>query len=214
MAAIRDRGPMLIEASDLEEYPIPSDQRLASHYFTIWWHDRWLNSTLHLTASYEVQGVARTLFDLAQKQSPIGTLPDDDLVLSRMLRLDQATWCEMRQRRPGPLHGWHRCVTDRGEVRLMHPVVTEIALAAIERTEARKLAGSEKAVRERKRRLAAALADMGCDKAVVGDTMLIDALDGWLSENCRGNRTTQAYTRALEWARREGFFGRAGNRLK
>lgn len=207
-------APHLIEVGEIEVYPIATDHRLSSHYFTKWWHDRWLNSVLHLTASYEVQGIARTLFDLAQKQAPVGTLPDDDLLLSRLLRLDLAHWRDLRRREPSPLHNWRACLSDTGERRLMHPVVTEVALDAINRTEAREAAASEKAVKERKRRLSGALRDLGCSDDVVADTMLVDALDGWLVENCRGNRTTRAYQRALEWAAREKLFGRGDKALK
>jgi len=206
--------PQLIEVGEMEVYPIATDHRLAAHYFTKWWHDRWLNSVLHLTASYEIQGIARTLFDLAQKQSPVGTLPDDDLLLSRLLRLDLAQWRDLRRRDPSPLHNWRPCLSDQGERRLMHPVVTEVALDAINRTEQREAAASEKAVKERKRRLGSALRELGCSADVVADTMLIDAMDGWLLENCRGNRTTRAYQRALEWAGREELFGKGGKPVK
>ena len=67
LVPISQTGPM--------PYPLPRDLRIPTHYFITWWHNRWLNSSLHLTGSYEVQGVALALYCIAQNQSPMGTLP-------------------------------------------------------------------------------------------------------------------------------------------
>ena len=76
----------------LPAYPLAKDFRMPTHYFMAWWHNRWLNSDLHLIGSYEVQGVAVALFSIAQNQSPIGTLPRDEVLLARLLRLALKTF--------------------------------------------------------------------------------------------------------------------------
>jgi hypothetical protein len=148
--------PKLVETTDLPEYPIARSVRLDGNAFTKWHHLRWLNSSLHLLASYEVQGMARALFDLAQLQSPVGTLPDDPLMIARLLRVDPGQWDDMRRRAISPLHNWQPCLSD-GERRLMHPVVLEQVLDAIERREQHALSKEEKAAYQRVKRLREAM---------------------------------------------------------
>lgn len=194
--------------ADLEEYPVGRDVRLDGHSFTKWEHNRWLASAMCLCATYEAKGMARDLFDHAQNQSPVGTLPDDDWQLSRMLRIDQAHWKVLREQRFGPLHGWERC-TASGEVRLMHRVVLAQVQDALNRREMRSLSKEEQAERKRFQRLADGLAKLGVDEAVLGDGILMGRMDVWLSANCKGNRTREAYEAALVAARKEGWLGSA-----
>jgi len=123
-------APRLIETDELPVYPVDRDERLEGHYFIKFWHDRWLNSHLHLTATLEVQACALNLFFLSQKQTPVGTLPDDDAILAKLLRIDLALWRDLRTRRINPLHGWSPCRCGE-EIRLSHPVVTEVVLDAM-----------------------------------------------------------------------------------
>ena len=59
------RAAALVAADEMAAYPL-GDIRLEGHFFVAWHHSRWLNSTMHLMATYEVQGLARALFDIAQ----------------------------------------------------------------------------------------------------------------------------------------------------
>jgi hypothetical protein len=191
-------------SADLPVYPIGRDVRLQSHYFTMIQHHRWLNSEMHLTADMAVQGAALNLFFVAQSQSPLGTLPNDDVVLSRLLRIDLTTWRGLRDRPMGALHRWHPCLCG-DEVRLMHPVVLEVLQDAIARRDVREASNEEKAVDARLRRLRAALAELGCSKTVIADEVLIGRLDAWLVENVRGQRRASAYEAALAHAAAMGW---------
>ncbi|TMV86124.1 hypothetical protein FGG78_20135 [Thioclava sp. BHET1] len=212
MAAPALRAVAPTDLASIPDYPIERSTRLTAHYFMMWWHDRWLNSTMHLKASYEVQGVAVALFSIAQRQTPIGTLPDDDEMLAKLLRMDLARWRDLVSLPVSPLHNWSRCNCE-GEIRLMHPVVLEVAMDAITRRDVREAKASERAVAKRSERLRLALSEMGCDRAVIGDEVLIERMDKWLLESCHGNRTRLVYERALEHAARMGWFNAGANRL-
>ena len=172
-------APRLIDADELPVYPVDREERLEGHYFTKFWHDRWLNSQLHLTATLEVQACALNLFFLSQKQTPVGTLPDDDSILAKLLRIDLALWRVLRTRRITPLHGWSPCRCG-DEIRLNHPVVTEVVLDAIARREARETSNSQKAVYQRLRRLREALGGLGCTKEVRGGRGFSDQCLRWI----------------------------------
>lgn len=200
----------LTPADELPVYPIEKTTRLTAHYFTMWWHDRWLNSVMHLKGSYEVQGVAVALFSIAQRQSPIGTLPEDESLIARMLRIDLDKWRDLMSLSINPLHNWERCLCGN-EVRLMHPVVTEVALDAINKRDVREAANNARAEEMRLRRLREGLEALGCDRRVILDDVLMNRLDGWLLETCRGNRTRLVYERALMFAKRAGWLGGANS---
>lgn len=194
----------VVDTGKLPPYPIERSIRLDSHSFVKWYHNRWLNSRLHLTASYEVQGMARALFDIAQNQSPVGTLPDEDIQLARLLRLDLSVWQEVRARAISPLHNWVKCIAD-GEIRLMHPVVLEVVRDALERREQHGLSKEAKAEAMRFKRLREGLVAMGVAKAVLDDEVLIARLDEWLTAHCKGNRTRIVLQRSLEHAGKQGW---------
>lgn len=198
------RAPQLVAVDALPEYPIARAVRLDSNAFTKWHHHRWLSSTLHLLASYEVQGMARALFDIAQVQSPVGSLPDDNLMLARLLRLDLGIWIEIRARAMSPLHNWALCLSE-GERRLMHPVVLEQVRDAIDRREQYVLSREEKAEYQRLKRLCEALADLGCAASVIEDGILMGRMNDWLKAACRGKRTRRSYEQALMHAIRSGW---------
>lgn len=200
------RKLVVVDLDALPEYEF-GDLRLESHFFVPWHFTRWLNSEMHLCATYEVQGLARALFDLAQVQMPTGTLPDDDVQLARLLRLDPVRWRELRGLEMGPLRGWYR-VRCGDRVRLAHPVVSEILQDVVERREARERANGEKAVAVRIARLRKALGAMGLSAQVLADELLIERMDKWLLDNVRGQRRVDAYERVLFVAKREGWFGR------
>lgn len=188
-------------------YPLPRDLRMPTHYFVAWWHNRWLNSTLHLTGSYEVQGVALALYCMAQNQSPMGTLPNDDALLARLLRIDLSRWHDLRRATVSPLHGWY--LTDcEGEVRWAHPVVLEMLVEAQGRAETRRMSNEERAVQKRVERLRAALTEIGVHKGVLADRLAIEAMDEWLEVHWKKRRNALAYSRVLNWAASAGLFNR------
>lgn len=196
----------LVEAAELPDYEL-GDLRLENHFFVAWHFSRWLNSAMHLCATYEVQGVARALFDIAQMQSPTGTLPDDDVQLSRLLRLDIIRWRELRAMDFGPLRGWFR-VRCGDRVRLAHPVVIEVLQDALARREERERAAGERAVAMRLKRLREGLRALGVNDRTLDDTVLIERMDKWLLDHVSGQRRVSAYERVLMVAKQEGWFGR------
>jgi hypothetical protein len=196
-----------VSSDPMPEYPLSSDMRLEGHTFVKWQFNRWLNSDLALLGSYEVKGVARELFDIAQNQTPIGTLPDNDLHLARLLRLDLHVWQELRVRPMGPLHNWRPCriAGEGNQVRLMHPVVLAMILDVIERREVKSLSKEEAAVRKRMERVRTGLQKIGVRAEVVEDAVLIGRMDDWLTRQWKGYRTTAAYEAALSEAVRANW---------
>ena len=123
----------LVDADDIDIYPISSSERLDSHFFVPWNLKRWRGSEFRRFgyADPEIGWFGMELFFLAQDETPIGTLPCDDEALAFLLRIPPARWRELNSRDVSPLHGWQRVHCDNGQVRLAHPVVTEVAMDAL-----------------------------------------------------------------------------------
>jgi hypothetical protein len=172
----------------------------------MWDHVRWLNSEMHRKATPEAQCHFMNLCFIAQSQRPIGTLPDDDSELAWMLRIPIDQWQALRKAEYGPLRNWSHCDCD-GEIRLMHPVVMEVALDALARREAKELSNAEKAVYARLTRLREAMAKLGLSKDALRDDVLIERMDGWLLEHCKGQRRQEVYQRAIRHASDNQWFG-------
>lgn len=200
LAVIAPDGP--------EPYPLGRDFRMPTHYFIAWWHNRWLNSDLHLVGSYEVQGVALALFCIAQNQSPMGTLPRDDELLAKLLRIDLARWRDLCRAAIAPLHGWYLADCD-GENRWAHKVVLEVLLDARDRAETRRMSNDERAVQKRIERLRKALAEIGVDKALLADRLVLEAMDEWLEVHWKKRRNALAYSRLMTWAAQSGILTHA-----
>ena len=186
----------LIEAGDLPEYPLPPDERLPSHYFVTFYHRRWLNSRFRLSAPPTVRGLALDLIMISQDQTPVGTLPDDDVQLSALLMLDLREWQAYRRAEWSPLYRWEPCLC-AGERRLMHPVVLEAVEDAIGRR--RKRAEDAEVMRKRKRleRLPEQVRRAG-SRRQSEDPDVLDWVDEWLCRHCTGTRTKEWVKRALE----------------
>lgn len=200
LSSVGDDGPFV--------YPVPPGERLDGNSFVKWHHLRWLASETFLMASFEAQGMARALFDLAQTQGPPGTLPRDMGQIARMLRVDPVHFDSICRHPYGPMRGWKPCVTASGAPRLYHPVVLEQVLDALERREAKALANTEKAVKARQVRMIAALRAMGCNEAMFRDDVLITRMEQWLTDNWKKRREgTAPYERVLLHAQREGWLG-------
>ncbi len=203
-----DHAPHLapVVVADLVAYPIDRSERLDAHAFVKWQHHRWMSSRTFKLATWEVQGMTRALFDMAQSESPIGTLPNDDAELAFMLRIDARRMTELRRMEFGPLRGWRPCLCGN-ETRLMHPVVLEQVQDALERRDARALSKGEQAERKRLERLRAGLKAQGFDDAIIADPVLIRRMDEWLSENWKKKRDAEAYAKVVIFAQGSRWFG-------
>lgn len=195
----------LVEPSEMPEYPISRDERLPELAFIKWQPSRWLNSSGHLKCTYEVQGVARALFDLATAQSPIGTLPDDNDELAALLRMPVTHFAALRGLGAlGPLRNWVRCHCPRGvgtpEVRLMHHVVTASLQDVLNRREARETGKGERVEEKRRQRLRGGMMKAGLGAEQAADDVLMARLDDFLRKICTGNRMAQHYQAAFEHA--------------
>lgn len=201
----------VVGSVDLPVYPIAADERLDGNSFVKWQTNRWLASKTFKLMDWDMQGMARALFDMCQNETPVGTLPDDDEELAFMLRVDLRRMRELRQGEFGPLRNWSRCLCNTaagGQIRLMHPVVLEQVQDAIDRRAMVLLSKEEKAVAIRLDRLRKALLAQGIVKEVVSDDLLIGRMDEWLSEKRKGKRTIDAYRSVLLHAVQQGWIGR------
>lgn len=172
----------------LPAYPAELCEAHASvDYFTAFWHDRHLNSRLHLRGDMDVQGAALNLFFLARKQVPVGSLPNDHSDLAKLLRIDLIYWHQLLGRPITPLHNWE-LYDAGGKVVLGHPVVIEVAMDAARRREARDLARTAKATEARTRRLGELMVEIGCDVRMTQDRVLMERLNSWVEENHKGQR--------------------------
>ncbi|MGK7653168.1 hypothetical protein ACSQ76_12355 [Roseovarius sp. B08] len=184
----------LVEAEAIEEYPIASAERLESHFYMEWHFRRWRKSRFRQLVDPECGWYGFLLFNEAQDETPVGTLPVDDRLLAKALGLSLEAWQSLLKREITPLHGWHKVRTDTGEIRLAHPVVTEMALKA--------LAGKRRNSEERERRRAAKrLKDLAAMIERVGASQLlrraglVEAVDQWLMDNAQGRNRTEALVR-------------------
>lgn len=192
--------------ADLFDYPVPKSERLDGHHFVKWQSQRWLSSELCLMATFEVKGMARDLFDLAQSQSPPGTLPFAIPVIARLLRVDATLFEGLCRHDYGPLHNWQPCRCDDGEVRRYHPVVLGQIMDAMTRRESRALLTGSAAARQRRKRLTDALARAGVDARVLEDAVFVERCDTWLAEHWQTSRTDRAYAAVLSVAAKEKWF--------
>lgn len=187
----------IVDVSEIPVYPIPGDERLESHYFIAFHFNRWLNSDFRLKATAEVRAYALDLFCIAQNQSPVGTLPDDEELLAKLLMIDLAQWRDLCKRDMPPLYNWSKCLV--GNVtRLAHPVVTEMAVKAL--SSKSKSEKAKERERERKRHIALRfqIVEAGGSSRLAENKAYIERLDAWLVANCTGNRTPSRVREAME----------------
>lgn len=211
------RGLRAVPDGPLPEYPISAESRLDSHYFMQFNHDRYDRSTFR-RKSYrdpEVGFYGFELFFKSHGEAPLGTLPCDDEGLAFLLGLSLDKWLGLRERAFNPLYNWERVLCDNGEIRLAHPVVTEVMEAALRGHQEHKISNETKAVAARRGRLVKTLRDCGCGKDLLEDEFAVGWIDDWLEANHRGQRRMPQFqasiTRALRAAAAEGVLGRARN---
>lgn len=119
---------------DLPVYPLPSGKRLSKFDWFPMYTQRFLGSKFFSSHDLDVVGAAVSLWCQSMLQDPAGTLPDDDVQLACMMgfRGNPDAWLSLRER--GALYGFSACCVEGStEVRLAHPVVTEVALGMVER---------------------------------------------------------------------------------
>jgi hypothetical protein len=209
MAAPRPIHLQPVNMAELPVYPIPPDERLDGNSFVKWATNRWLASKTFKLMPWDMQGMARALFDMCQNETPVGTLSDDDEELAFMLRCDVRRIRELRALEFGPLRNWQRCLCqESNRTRLMHPVVLEQVRDALDRRALALLSKEEKAVTMRLDRLRKALQAQGCSKDVLADEVLINRMDEWLTATRKGKRTEAVYRSAILHAVENKWMGR------
>ncbi|KIC42225.1 hypothetical protein RA27_02205 [Ruegeria sp. ANG-R] len=190
----------LVDSEDLFEYPIRTGERLESHFFMTWRFDRWMHSEFRLLADKEVRAVGFDLFCIAQKESPVGTLPLDERLLARLVGETLDEWRRLMERPVTPLYNWKECRCDNGQMRLYHPVVLEIAQEALGLRDD-KMAKRE-ADRERKRiaELPDKMLRAGAPKGMTEDQTLVLQFDQFLVDHfdVNGQRRVPLIRKALE----------------
>lgn len=186
----------VIGGDDLQDYPIAADERLESHFFIPWHFNRWLNSDFRLKAEPDVRAFAFDLFCISQNQTPVGTLPNDDELLARLLLLDVTTWKKLKRREPSPMHGWTLCKCG-DQTRWMHKVVLEMAEGSL--TKKKAVVEARERDRERKRHVAlkGQMLAAGAHSALVDNDSYVERLDHYMLEHCKGNRTPSRVREAM-----------------
>lgn len=186
-----------VETSEIPAYPIEAGLRLESHYFINFHFNRWLTSDFRLLASDAVRAWAFDLFCVAQNQAPVGTLPMDETLQARLLGVDLSRWRELCALQISPLYNWSPCLCG-DEVRLAHPVVTEIALDATKKRSAYLAKREADQERKRRLRLAEQIREAGGHSNLCENPAYVSRLDEWLVANCQGNRTTDRVREGME----------------
>ena len=121
---------MLLRSFDVIDYPIGPEACPNESGTMPWPHKWWLKSEIRLLAEADVRSVVLDLFCVAHCQNPIGTLPNNERLLVRLIGLPLEDWRRLMRRRITPLHGWATCNCEGEGIRLFHPVSLEIAKEA------------------------------------------------------------------------------------
>ena len=129
------------------------------------------------------------LFFLAQDQTPIGTLPCDDDALAFLLRVPPARWRDLNSRDISPLHGWTRVQCDNGQLRLAHPVVTEVALDALGSRKRNDARNADERMRKRLGTIVGHLKQMGAGVAAQTEES-VNAISDWIEDSYPGGSAT------------------------
>lgn len=209
------RSIELVEAGEMDEYPISSSERLDSHYFMQFNHDRYDRSDFRRKAyrDPEVGFFGMELFFKSHGETPLGTLPVEDEALAFLLGVSLDHWRKLAERQFNPLYNWTKVRCDNGQVRLAHPVVTEVMQSALNGHLASKASNDAKAVYQRRVRLIKNLKDCGINDDLCNDEFAVGWIDEWLEEHHKGQRRMPQFqhsiTKALRAAAAEGILGRA-----
>ncbi|WP_420014058.1 hypothetical protein [Tateyamaria sp.] len=184
----------LVEAGDIEEYPISAGDRLDSHYFLQWNLKRWRGSEFRKKADPEVGWFGFQLFCIAQDGSPIGTLPCDDQQLAFDLNLPLERWQALLKRDITPLHGWRKVQCDNGEIRFAHPVVTEVAVEALGSKKRNAAAAEQRRLNKRLADLRDMIERIGA-KQLLTNPGFIERFNDWLERHHGGVQRREGMVR-------------------
>lgn len=182
----------LVDADDIDIYPISADERLDSHYFVMWNLKRWRGSDFRRFgyADPEVGWYGRELFELCQDETPVGTLPADDEALAFLLHMPVSRWRDLRSREVSPLHGWRTVLCDNQQRRLAHPVVTAVALEALRGKKANDAKNADDRMRKRLGTIAGHLRSIpGAERFAEREDRL-NAISDWITSNYPGGSAT------------------------
>lgn len=205
----------LVDSDELEEYPILCEERLDAHYFLQFNVARYDRSNFRKKAyrDPEVGYFGIELFYKSHGESPLGTLPVDPDDLAFLLGIPLERWNALMGRDFNPLYNWSRVLCDNGEVRLAHPVVLEVMVAALSSHKEHKASNEDKAVWTRRKRLREALKACACSDELISDEIAVGWLDEWLMKNHHGQRRMPQFQssigRALKAAAQEGVLNRS-----
>lgn len=188
----------LVDADEIFEYPIPKGERLDSHHFIAWKFDWWLHSEFRLRAEKDVRAIGFDLFCIAQKENPVGTLPQDELILARLTGESLEEWRRLMDRPITPLHNWKPCKCSNGEVRLYHETVLNVAEDALSLKKKHYAANARSRERKRLHDLKLMIERIGA-KQLLGNEGYLEALDAWITKHMPDRyRTEPTIRRAIE----------------
>ena len=183
-----------VEDGDLPVYPVATSERLDSHYFVQWNLRRWNASDFRRRAydDPEVGFYGLDLFFLAHQQAPVGTLPCDPAALAFLLRMPLGRWQQLVSRELTPLDGWFQVVTDLSEVRLAHPVVTEVVIEALASKRRNAQSNADARLRKRLGQIAKVLREqIEGAKHIAKSDQQVNAISDWLEQAYPGGSVTQ-----------------------
>lgn len=189
---------VVADADALPEYPIPPGTRLESHYYITWQHRRFQSSRFCVMADPDVGWYGFILFNIAQEEDPVGTLPNDFPLLARLLRMGLDQFQALMKRDITPLYNWEpvRC---GGSVRLAHPTVTEIATRALGLRDKAIADRAEGRMRKRLRGIQQALEALPHGKVILRQPGATERISDWIEvHHPGGNATTGRIQQAME----------------
>lgn len=193
-AANRSIG--LVSTSDLPEYPISAEDRLDAHFFVPWNLKRWRKSVFRNLAEPEVGWFGFLLFCESHDETPIGTLPTDDRLLAKALSISVDHWQALCRREVSPLHNWHRVMCDNGEIRLAHPVVTEVALEAMKSSRKNRAESDERRRAKRVKDLREMIETRIRAVQLLRDPTFVDRFNDWLENRYPDSQRREAFIRS------------------
>lgn len=190
------RSVQLVDADELDIYPISASERLDSHYFVQWNLRRWDDSDFR-KAGYkdpEIGFYGLELIFRSHKGSPIGTLTCDDEKLAFDLHISLEKWNALKKRDPSPLHNWKRVVCDNGEIRYAHPVVTLVAQEALKSSRSNAAKSQKRAQTKRLNDLREMIERIGA-KQLLANPGFVERFNEWLERHREGEYRREAMIR-------------------
>lgn len=178
----------------IEEYPLSVEDRLDSHYFMAWERRRWLNSDMRLRGTAVCRALFFDLINISYDQAPVGTLPDDQQLLAKLLHVELSEFQQLCRMEYGPLHKWYR-VRCGNEVRLAHPMVLKTLKEAVARREDNRAKNEAANAAKRLQRLRITIS--GYHKDLGSNDAAVRWIDEWLQGQGCEYRTSAWLERAI-----------------